>query len=164
MCDHCNCRDFAPIAELTAEHLRIIAIAEPLADATRRHHRVDEAARDELISLLHLHVDKEEAGLYPLLLEATGQPPDSFAELEAEHREVFEAIDAGRFDHLALYALQRHIEEEEEVLFSAALFHFDGDTWDDLATAHEQVSEASRTEPQSGVIFGPTDESARWAS
>jgi hypothetical protein len=25
------------------------------------------------------------------------------------------------------------------VLFSAALFHFDGDTWDDLEAAHHEV-------------------------
>ena len=48
--------------------------------------------------------------------------------------------DADRFDRLALYALQRHIEEEEEVLFSAAVFHFDGDTWDDLAAAQDRAA------------------------
>lgn len=65
----------------------------------------------------------------------------AYDELEAEHRELFAAIDDASFDHLTLYALQRHIEEEEEVLFSGALFHFDGDTWDELADIHRAVNE-----------------------
>ena len=141
MCDHCGCRSYAPIAELTAEHEAILALATPLAEATRHHLAVDHAARDALIDLLVRHVAKEEVGLYPLLIAEAGQPADAFADLEAEHRELFDALDAGRFDHLALYALQRHIEEEEEVLFSGALFHFDGDTWDDLEAAHRDVEQ-----------------------
>lgn len=140
MCDHCSCRDYAPIAELTAEHVRILTIATSLADATRNHQAIDAGRRDELVALLHLHVDKEETGLYPLLLDVASWPSDTFADLEEEHRELFSAIDEERFDHLALYALQRHIEEEEEVLFSAAVFHFDGDTWDDLTAAQDIVT------------------------
>lgn len=139
MCDHCGCRAYPPIAELTAEHEQILALAEPLADATRHHHPVDDAGRAHLVALLHAHVAKEEAGLYPLLIAETGEPPDAFDHLEDEHHELFDAIANDTFDHLALYALQRHIEEEEEVLFSAALFHFDGDTWDDLEAAHRHV-------------------------
>lgn len=140
MCDHCGCRAYPPIAELTAEHVEILALAEPLAQATRHHRAVDTIGRDRLVALLRRHVAKEEAGLYPLLLAETGDPADGYAELEAEHRDLFAAIDNGAFDHLALYALQRHIEEEEEVLFSGALFHFDGDTWDDLEAIHRHVN------------------------
>lgn len=136
MCDHCGCRAYPPIAELTADHERILALAEPLADATRHHRPIDPKVHDELVALLREHVAKEEAGLYPLLIEVTGRAPDAYAELEAEHRDLFAALDSHAFDHLALYALQRHIEEEEEVLFSASVFYFDGDTWDDLAAAH----------------------------
>ena len=139
MCDHCGCRSHPPIAELTAEHEAILALAEPLAAATRRGHAGDDARRDELVARLRSHVAKEETGLYPLLLAETGRPADAYDELEAEHRELFELLAHDVFDHLALYASQRHIEEEEEVLFSAALFHFDGDTWDELAAAHARV-------------------------
>lgn len=31
MCDHCGCRAYPPIAELTAEHVEILRLAEPLA-------------------------------------------------------------------------------------------------------------------------------------
>lgn len=141
MCDHCGCRAYPPIRDLTTEHETILVLAEQLADATRHRRPVDTAVRSRLRHLLEGHVAKEETGLYPLLVAETGADPDAFDHLEAEHRELFEAIDGAVFDHLALYALQRHIEEEEEVLFSAALFHFEGDTWDDLAEAHRRIGD-----------------------
>ena len=139
MCDHCGCRSYAPIAELTAEHETILELAERLADATRQQHPIDACWRDDLVRILEIHVAKEEAGLYPLLIAESGQAPDAYADLEAEHRDLFDMLGTDHFDHLALYALQRHIEEEEEVLFSGALFHFDGDTWDDLEAVHHAV-------------------------
>jgi hemerythrin-like domain-containing protein len=139
MCDHCGCRSYPPIAELTAEHVEILALAGPLAEAVRAHHPVDGERRERLVALLASHAAKEEAGLYPLLIAEMGEQPDAFDHLEDEHRELLQAVSAGVFAHHALYALQRHIEEEEEVLFSGALFHFDGDTWDDLAAAHRHV-------------------------
>ena len=146
MCDHCGCRAYPAIAELTAEHEAILGLAEPLADATRYHRAIDSGARDRLLSLLEIHGAKEEAGLYPLLIAEMGEDDDAFDHLEADHRELFDAIDTDAFDHLALYALQRHIEDEEEVLFSGALFHFDGDTWDDLDAVHREVDRSARAD------------------
>ena len=153
MCDHCGCRAFPAIAELTAEHEAILGLAETLADATRHHRAIDVEERGRLIAVLQTHVAKEEAGLYPLLIAEMGEDADAFDHLELEHRELFDAIDADSFDHLALYALQRHIEEEEEVLFSGALFHFDGDTWDDLDAVHREVDRSVLT--ARGVPVGP---------
>jgi hemerythrin-like domain-containing protein len=141
MCDHCGCRVHRPIADLTAEHVEILALAASLAEATRHGRRVDQRVRGTLVDLLHLHVAKEEGGLYPLLAAEMGRPADTYADLEEEHRELFAAIDDNVFDHLALYALQRHIEEEEEVLFSGALFHFEGDTWDELEAVHHRIDD-----------------------
>jgi hemerythrin-like domain-containing protein len=141
VCDHCNCRDYPPIAELSGEHEEILRLAAGLADATRRGAAVDIAAAGRLVEILRLHSAKEEAGLYPLLIAEMDDAPDAFDHLEAEHVEVLASIASGTFDHLALYALQRHVEEEEEVLFSGALFHFDGATWDDLETAHRRVND-----------------------
>ena len=138
MCDHCSCRDFAPIAELTREHVEILDLAVPLAEATRAVATSDPAITRRLLALVELHSAKEEAGLYPLLIAEMNESPDAFEHLEDEHREILAAIRSGSFDHLALYALQRHIEEEEEVLFSGALFNFDGSTWDDLEAAHRR--------------------------
>jgi hemerythrin-like domain-containing protein len=143
MSDHCGCRAYAPIAELTGEHEQLVALAEPLADATRNHRRIDAAGRDRLIELLDRHVVKEEAGLYPLLIAEADWRSDALDQFEAEHGELFDAIDQGRFDHVAYYAPLRHIEEDEDELFSAALCHFDGDTWDDLDAAHRQVERSA---------------------
>jgi hemerythrin-like domain-containing protein len=147
MCDHCGCREHPPIMELTVDHVEILGMAEALASATRRGQPVDPSLGERLLALLAVHSEKEEVGLYPILIDAMGAPADAFDHLELEHREVEQAIRGGTFDHLVLYALQRHIEEEEEVLFSGALFHFDGDTWDVLEAAHRDVDErtASRT-------------------
>jgi hemerythrin-like domain-containing protein len=120
--------------------VEILGLASALAEATRYGRALDVHARDRLVEVLRLHVAKEEVGLYPLLLAESGRPADDFAELEAEHRELFIAIDKGTFDHLALYALQRHVEEEEEVLFSGALFHLEGDTWDELEAIHDRLN------------------------
>lgn len=140
MCDHCGCREYAPIAELTAEHETILELAAALADATRHGHAAEATLPRRLLDLLERHGAKEEAGLYPLLIDEAGKAGDEFDDLEREHREFAQAIEKGRFTHLALYALQRHIEEEEEVLFSGALFHFDGDTWDVLDAIHDRVN------------------------
>lgn len=131
--------------ELTRDHVEILSLAEPLAAATREGRAIDPAVADRLLSLLVVHAEKEEVGLYPILIAAMGESADAFDHLEVEHVEVAEAIRAGTFDHLALYALQRHIEEEEEVLFSGALFHFDGDTWDALADAQDAVEAEARS-------------------
>jgi len=143
MCDHCGCREYAPIAQLTADHVEILALAETLSSATRYHRPIDDAGKARLLELLGMHSAKEEAGLYPLLISQMGDDDGAFAHLEEEHREIAELIETDRFEHLAFYALQRHIEEEEEVLFSSALFWFDGDTWEVLEAVHELVDAES---------------------
>lgn len=139
MCEHCGCREYAPIAELTAEHVTILSLAEALAEATESSRPFDPDSRDRLRALLESHARKEELGLYPLLIAQSDDEPGAYDHLEDEHREVIEAIDAGRFENLALYALQRHIEEEEEGLFTRSTFYFDGDTWDAMEAAHRLV-------------------------
>lgn len=148
MCDHCGCREYRPIAELTAEHGTILGIAEALADATERSIPFPPADRARLRALLISHARKEELGLYPLLIAQSEDEPSAYDHLVDEHREVILAIDAGRFDHLALYALQRHIEEEDEGLFTRSTFFFDGDTWDAMSAAHELVEGESPNSTQ----------------
>jgi hypothetical protein len=88
MCDHCGCRAFPPIAELTAEHVEILAMAWELAEAARTGHPATPGVLDSLLALLDLHVIKEEAGLYPELLEVGALAEDACAALEEEHRVV----------------------------------------------------------------------------
>lgn len=155
MCDHCGCRSYGPIAELTAEHEVILSLAARVRDATRRNLPVEGDIRDDLLALVEAHAAKEELGLYSLLVVATASAPDTFAELEAEHRELRAAIAEGRFDHLAYYALERHIEEEEMVLFPAASFHFDGDTWDELERLHQESQREPLERTEVLLRYGP---------
>lgn len=141
MCDHCGCRAFPPIAELTAEHVEILAMAWELAEAARTGHPSAPGVLDNLLALLDLHVVKEEAGLYPELLQVGGLTEEACAELEEEHRLVRAALVSGRFDRREFYELASHIEEEEMELFSAARFNFEEPEWEDMAGVHLAAAE-----------------------
>ncbi len=138
MCDHCGCRAFAPIAELTADHERILELAWQVAtgdpEAPERL-----AARDALVTLLGVHSVKEEIGLYPQLIESGDLAVEDNDRLEEEHREVHEALVADRFDKREYFALAAHIEEEESELFPFAMFAFDEDEWNRMDAAHHEA-------------------------
>lgn len=127
MCDHCGCRDFPPIAELSAEHEEILRVAWEVAE----HGGVAES--DALLGMLAVHVAAEETALYPLLVAGGDLEAEHRAELEAEHAGLKAALLAGTFDRRTYYALAAHIEEEEMELFPAAMFGFDDDAWALLA-------------------------------
>ena len=128
MCDHCSCRSYGPIADLSREHEVILGHAWEVAehrDPTGEHTAA-------LLTVLDGHVRKEELGLYPWLSETGDLAQDALDRLEDEHREVRTAIVGGRFGRIEYYALAAHIEEEEMELFPAAMFAFDDDAWADL--------------------------------
>jgi hemerythrin-like domain-containing protein len=128
MCDHCSCRTFGPIADLSREHEEILTLAWEVAegrDATGERARA-------LLAVLDGHVRKEELGLYPWLAHTGDLPDDVLERLEDEHVEVRAEIVGGSFDRLDYYALAAHIEEEEMELFPAAMFAFDDDAWAEL--------------------------------
>lgn len=138
MCDHCGCRRFPPIAELTADHERILELAWQVATADAE--AVGSGhARDELVALLDLHALKEELGLYPQLMESGDLAVDDNDRLEAEHREVHDALVGGRFDRRGYFALAAHVEEEESELFPLAMFAFDDVEWDRMDAAHHDA-------------------------
>lgn len=132
MCDHCGCRSFEPIAELTADHERILELAWSVAEGGDH----GEAALRELTALLDVHALKEELGLYPLLIGTGDLEVDHCRALEQEHRDVHDELDHEGFGRREYFALAAHIEEEELELFSAARFAFDDEEWDDMAAAH----------------------------
>ena len=132
MCDHCSCRQFGPIADLTAEHEVILELAWQLAENHDERSPERLAVRDELLVLLDRHVLKEEAGLYPELLLSGDLPATDCDELEDEHVTVHAALVAAKFDRRDFYALAAHVEQEEMELFPAAMFAFDDDVWDRL--------------------------------
>jgi hypothetical protein len=125
VCDHCSCRSFGPIADLTREHEEILALAWEIAEGR-------EVSPDALLALLDPHVEKEERGLYPHLLQTGDLPQERLDVLEDEHVGLRFRLTSGTFDRRAYYALASHIEEEEMELFPAAMFAFDDDDWSDL--------------------------------
>jgi hemerythrin-like domain-containing protein len=149
MCDHCGCRAFAPIGDLTAEHDDILQLAWQVAQA-HRGGQPDPIAAGRLLAVLDVHVQKEETGLYPLLLDEGGLLPERSDELEAEHVAVRAALVNGTFDRRDYYALAAHVEEEEVELFPAAMFGFDDEGWDTMAAAHERADAASTASHAAG--------------
>lgn len=135
MCDHCGCRSYPQIAELTDDHDRILELAWRIAEAHRA--CVDVGAdHDALTALLDAHVSREEKGLYPLLADGGDLTADVRDALEEEHRDLDAAIATGGFDRRAYYALAAHIEHEETELFPAAMFAFDEEEWHALRAVH----------------------------
>ena len=142
MCDHCGCREYAPIAELTAEHETILSLAWRIAEASRTGAVQDVSVIDALLRRLDLHVAKEEEGLYPLLRDAGDLADDTCTVLEADHVTLRAALSGGAFGRRDYYALAAHIEEEEMELFPAARFGFEDETWDELDAIHRRVQSA----------------------
>lgn len=136
MCDHCGCRQFAPIAELTADHERILEMAWQVAEAPDPAAPARVEVRDRLLVLLDEHVVKEETGLYPQLMATGDLTSDSNDRLEEEHRVVRAALVDATFDRRDYFALAAHIEEEEMELFSGAMFAFDEEEWEEMEAAH----------------------------
>ncbi|MFN8105130.1 MAG: hemerythrin domain-containing protein [Acidimicrobiia bacterium] len=136
MCDHCGCRAFAPIAELTEEHERILAMAWALAEAAGNGADPPADEAEALLALLQVHAAKEERGLYPELVELGELSGQDRGLLEHEHRALRGALEAGAFDRHHYYELANHIEVEETELFSAARFAFEEPEWDAMAAAH----------------------------
>lgn len=136
MCDHCGCRSFAPIADLTADHERILELAWRVAEGSSPNETAARTDHDDLVALLAVHAVKEELGLYPLLVDSGDLEPDRCQALEAEHREVHDVLEQARFGRREYFALAAHIEEEEMELFSTARFAFEDEQWNDMAGAH----------------------------
>ena len=139
MCDHCGCRAFPPIAELTADHETILDLAWTLAEAPRAGVRPDPIVQRDLLALLDRHVAKEETGLYPALVATGAVSVDEVNDLEAEHRDLRSSLTDGVFDRRDFYALAAHIEDEEMELFPAAMLGFDDEEWEATNDAHRAV-------------------------
>ncbi|NLV55066.1 MAG: hypothetical protein GXY13_05595 [Acidimicrobiales bacterium] len=140
MCDHCGCREFGPIAELSAEHEQILDLAWRVAEDEWTDEAGRREGRAELAAELALHATKEELGLYPLLMGTGDLTEERCDRLEDEHREVHAVLDGEAFDRRAYYALAAHIEEEEMELFSGAMFAFGDDEWDEMDRAHHRAA------------------------
>lgn len=141
MCDHCGCRSFVPIAELTADHEEILRLAWDLAEAARLGVASDTpSTRRELLALLDAHVAEEETGLYPALVATGAVAAEQVTALEGEHRDLHARLASGTFDRRDFYALAAHIEAEEMELFPGAMLGFDEEEWAEVDSAHRLVA------------------------
>lgn len=143
MCDHCGCRAFPPIAELSAEHETILHLAWRLAEAHPAGQPTNAGLRRDLVDLLEQHVTKEETGLYPAILSTGGMSADAVSRLEGEHRDLHRALLEGDFDRRDFYALASHIEDEEMELFPIAMMRFDDAEWAATGHAHRALRASS---------------------
>ena len=75
MCDHCSCRQFRAIAELSTEHEQILEVASALIEG-----RFDRTMYFELAA----HIEEEELELFPLAM--FGFDDDDWAVLDATPR------------------------------------------------------------------------------
>lgn len=140
MCDHCGCRAFAPIAELTADHEFILDLAWRVAEGEWPSEEAHAEARRELNRFLDMHAVKEEIGLYPLLISTGDLSVELNEALEAEHRDVHDRLDRNEFDRRAYFALAAHIEVEELELFSVSQFAFGEEEWEEMEQAHHAAA------------------------
>lgn len=139
MCDHCGCRSFPAIAELTGEHEEILDLAWTVSEAVRAGQPAPVVELATLRRLLDSHVIKEETGLYPLLIGEGDLTNELLGQLEEEHREIGEVFDVGGFSRKEYFALAAHIETEESELFPCAMFAFDDERWEAMLSAHREA-------------------------
>ena len=144
VCDHCGCRSFLPIAELTSEHETILSLAWTLSEAVRGG-RTIEPTRTDLLDLVTRHITKEEAGLYPALLATDAVSAADVTGLEEDHRELCRSLLEGPFGRLQFLALAAHIEQEELELFPYAMLRFDEVEWNATGEVHRSVDRAQAT-------------------
>lgn len=142
MCNYCGCRAIEPIAELNAEHERILNLRGDLRRAVARG---DEPAAVEVLrelrTVLALHDTVEELAVYPAM-ERLPEFTDKVGTLFDEHDDTDDVLDAalaaaGRGDPVrwdgvlgALDVLAEHIDHEEHGLFPAAAVSLDPADWE----------------------------------
>jgi len=160
VCDYCGCQEVRAIADLTAEHDRIVTLS---GEARRALHAgaldlAADRARD-ITAVLGPHTLVEEGALFPAMAEEYG---DHVLGLLDEHR-IIEAVlaradDGTPTDHAwpgllerALTLLREHILKEQDGLFPAALATLGPAQWDEVDAARDRVDAAI-------APVGPVDE------
>ena len=168
MCNYCGCRAIEPIAQLTAEHERILNLSGEIRRAVARGADVTAA---ELLRRLHevlaVHDAVEELSLYPAmarLLEFDDMVGTLFDEHDEFDRVVRAALTAtggtgpGTADWAGvlgvLEMLAEHIDHEEHGVFPAAAVSLDPADWEHATVVrvqqrgrHEQPNEHSVERP-----------------
>lgn len=152
MCSYCGCRALTEIADLTAQHEKIINATSPLRRAAEiQDHESIKAHVALIIALLNPHTSQEELGIFAELGKR-----EEFTEhvkmLCAEHEHLqalFARVSDGEIGlaSQAISALREHIEKEENGFFPAAAVELEGIIWQELADRSAAVQSAN----QSGI-------------
>ncbi len=144
MCEHCGCRQVAPIAELMDEHTALLDEAYEVRKALGGGEpvRAMELLRT-LVGHLDQHVRREETGIFPAMRE-TGEFLEEVDELEGEHRDLEAALErldphapdfAQRVTDL-LHTLDLHVQRENLGVFPVAIVTLGADGWNTIDRAH----------------------------
>lgn len=147
MCDHCGCREFSQILELHEEHEQILEMAWAIVLKVESGARLALDDVRDLVSILDIHVAKEEFGLYPKLVEVGELGESLLDELEAEHVEIRRTLMNFEYDRKDYFELAAHIETEEEELFPLTVFSFDDDDWGELEALERTAQAAEEAHP-----------------
>lgn len=144
MCEHCGCRQVAPIAELMDEHTALLDEAYEVRKALGEGDptKAMELLR-RLVGHLDQHVHREETGIFPAIRE-TGEFVEEVDELEGEHRDLDAALagldpDAPDFAQRVtdlLHTLDVHVERENLGVFPVAIVTLGADGWNTIDRAH----------------------------
>jgi hypothetical protein len=147
MCDYCGCRSMPVIDVLGNDHIRL----QDLAGRVRRAIAAGSTgqAREllaELVALLRLHTDVEEASVFAGL-RAAGELGDDVDALLAQHQAAWTAVarlegESWKEEVLAfLDDLDEHIAREEYDLFPASLVFLPPLAWDEVEAAARRIRE-----------------------
>ena len=152
VCEYCGCQALTAIAELTAEHDRVIELGRQAREAALAGDLGVAAARTrDVAEVLGPHTAVEEDALFPALVDSF---PQHVGGLLDEHRLIetvlAEAADGTPADPAwpgrlvnAVDLLRRHILKEQDGVFPAALSHLDPAQWDELEAVRARVGGAT---------------------
>ena len=148
MCAHCGCESLDSIAQLTAEHDRVVELSVAVLSALQAGdlHTASTLARS-IATVLEPHTAVEEHALFPAMAV---DYPDYVAGLLDDHEVIdavlHESVDGTPTDPAwparlegALSLLRAHIRKEENGLFPAALTTLTTAAWESLDRARDAL-------------------------
>lgn len=152
VCNYCGCRDFEPVALLSAEHDQILHLSAQIGRAVAGgDHTVAAEHLRALYGLLEIHDAVEELSLYPAMARIP-EFRDYVGTLFDEHDELDQVVQAAMAAARrtgpsttdwaevlgALEMLAEHIDHEEHGVFPAAAICLDPADWDRAAAVRVQ--------------------------
>jgi hemerythrin-like domain-containing protein len=147
VCEHCGCKQVAPIGELMQEHVALLDDASLVRGAL--------GAGDRAAALTHLngmvgrlarHVRREEDGIFTALRD-DGEYAEEVAALEGEHLDLDAAIarlqgDAPDFEAQVsrlLDDLAEHVEREDLGIFPVSVVTLGAAGWELVEKTHDRL-------------------------